>query len=151
MRYAYKRKFAGGHYMKLRWLLVFSVMVCANAQASQFPIQVIEQFDDVRIVAFINEDDVNDSAAWNPLEEAPPLSIASAIGAIKKHSAENASYPSAFSITEIELRQIPLHKNRWHYLIKIRSNVDHEFKNTFYVVLMNGKIIPAIVEPRSIK
>lgn len=137
--------------MNTRWLVLFSILFCATAQAVQFPTQVIEQFDDVKIVSFINESDINNSALWNPLESAPPLSVSAAIDAVKKHSATTAAPPGSFSITEIELRQIPHHKNHWHYLIKTRSDVDHTSKNSFYVALMDGTIIPAIVEPVSYK
>lgn len=137
--------------MNIRWLVLFSVLFCATAQAVQFPTQVIEQFDDVKIVSFINESDINDSALWNPLESAPPLSVSAAIDAVKKHSSATATSPESFSITEIELRQIPHHKNHWHYLIKTTSDVNHVSKNSFYVALMDGTIIPAIVEPVSYK
>jgi hypothetical protein len=137
--------------MNLRWLAVLSMMFCATAQSSPFPIQIIEQFDDARIVAFINESDVNNSAQWNPLKDAPPLSVASAIEAVKQHYLAHNNSLDSLSITEIEIRQVPQHKNHWHYLIKVKSNIDLEFKNTFYVVLMDGKVIPAIVEPKSYK
>lgn len=137
--------------MNSRWLVLFSILFCATAQAVQFPTQLIEQFDDVKIVSFINESDINNSALWNPLETAPPLSISGAIDAVKKHSSEMATTPALFSITEIELRQIPHHKNLWHYLIKTKSDVNHTPKNAFYVALMDGTIIPAIAEPISYK
>ena len=137
--------------MNPKWLAVISILFCSVAQSSPFPIQIIEQFDDTKIVAFINENEVNDSAQWNPLETAPPLSITSAIEAVKKHYlAQNRSLDS-LSITEIEVRQLPHHKNHWHYLIKIKSTLNDVFKNTFYVVLMDGKVIPAIAEPKSYK
>lgn len=137
--------------MNSRWLVLFSIMFCATAQAVQFPTQIIEQFDDVRIVSFINESDISHSAQWNPLESAPPLSISDAIDAVKKLSLRSAATPDSFSIAEIELRQIPHHKNHWHYLIKTKSDVDHASKNEFYVALMDGTVIPAIVEPKSYK
>ena len=138
--------------MNLRWLAVISILLCSTAHASNpYPIQIIEQFDDTRIVALIFEKDVNDSPQWNPLEDAPPLSIANAINAIKKHFLEHNQTLDSLSVTEIEIRQVPHHKKHWHYLIKIKSKIDHLLKNTFYVVLMDGKVIPAIAEPKSFK
>lgn len=137
--------------MNLRWLAVMSILFCSAAQSSPFPIQIIEQFDDARIVAFINEGDVNDSAQWNPLEDAPPLSVTSAIEAVKQQYLKQNKTLASLSVREIEIRQVPQHKNYWHYLIKVKSKVGDTFKNTFYVVLMDGKVIPAIVEPKSFK
>jgi hypothetical protein len=38
------------------------------------------------------------------------------------------------------------YKNKWHYLIKT-ANSAMRFKYNIYVVLMNGKVVPAIIEP----
>jgi hypothetical protein len=35
---------------------------------------------------------------------------------------------------------------KWHYLIKT-ANSAMRFKYNIYVVLMNGKVVPAIIEP----
>jgi len=63
--------------MYQRWLLLLLFMVISvNAQSFQPSIEIIEQFDDDRVIAFINETDIENYPQWNPLTEAPPLLLA---------------------------------------------------------------------------
>ncbi len=130
-------------YRTLLILMLFS----APALAYQFPTEIIEKFDDKRIVAFVNESHFTDAKHWNPLEEAPPLTVAGAIVALKQHYLADHKSLGNLMIKEIEIRQTPLHKGLWHYIIKAQDNG----KNFFSFVLMNGMVIPAIVEPESYK
>lgn len=75
------------------------------------------------------------------------MSVGTAIQAVKEfvRGSNNSTI-----ISEIELRPIPRHEKHWHYLIKI-ANDAKKTKYDLYVVLMDGKIIPAIIEPQGYK
>lgn len=137
--------------MKLRYLLLLLVFTSVNAQSYQPSIEVFERFDDVKLVAYINTSDIENYPLWHSLSEAPPLSIANAIQAVNElYKANNESIPAG-TIKEIELREIPQHEKYWHYLIKIKVNNSEKPKYQVYVVLMNGKVIPAMLQPESYK
>lgn len=73
-----------------------------------------------------------------------PLSIDDAIAAVQEFDNE----PNAeFAIDRIEIKPVPKHANHWHYLILL----ENEAKVThydLYIVLMDGKVIPAMIETR---
>lgn len=89
-------------------------------------------------------EDIKSNPEWNPDLDAPPLTIAEAIHSVKTFIKKTGS------IKEIEIRQVPKHEKQWHYLIRT-ANDSMESKYSIYVVLMNGKVIPAIIEPQSYK
>lgn len=99
------------------------------------------------MIAFVSTSDIRKSPEWNPSLGAPPLSVGTAIQAVKEfvRGSNNSTI-----ISEIELRPIPRHEKHWHYLIKI-ANDAKKTKYDLYVVLMDGKIIPAIIEPQGYK
>lgn len=136
--------------MNHRWLLLLLTIVSINAQSFQPSLEIVEQFDDVRLIAFINKADIENYPLWHPLTEAPPLSIRNAIQAINKYKANNGKLITGI-IKEIELREMPHHKNYWHYLIKINTNPGKKPRYQVYVILMNGKVIPALIETESYK
>ncbi|BAS67330.1 MAG: hypothetical protein DSY43_04500 [Gammaproteobacteria bacterium] len=127
-----------------RYLLIFIIAVFSNAYAFQFKVETVEQFDDLNIVTFTNPEDMRNNPEWNPNLEAPPLTVNEAIQAVKKFT------KSLKPIKEIEIRTIPKHKNQWHYLIKV-ANKSMKSKYNIYMVLMNGKVIPAIIQPQGYK
>jgi hypothetical protein len=135
--------------MKHIYLLLLLTIFSGSAQAST--IEIIEQFDDLRLVAFVNEGDIQDYPLWHPLKEAPPLSISSAIQAINDLYKVNKTELMVESIKEIELRKLPHYEKYWHYLVKVKSNDMEKVKYQVYVVLMNGKVIPALLETESYK
>jgi hypothetical protein len=118
-----------------------------NAHAFESKIEIIEQFDNFRVVAFIDKKDIINSPKWNPNIDAPPLSIVEAIQAIKDF---NKTSKIIDAIKEIEIRPVPKYEKHWHYLVKI-ANDSMRTKYSIYVVLMNGEVIPAIIEPQSYK
>lgn len=130
-----------------RWLSIFVFVFSANAHSYQPRVEIIEQFDNIKMVAFINEDDVNNNPEWMPGDNAPPLTIAEAIEAVNSF---NNKTKTTKPVVEVEVRQMPKRKNNWHYLIKV-SNSAIRSKYDIYVVLMSGKVIPAIIEPQSYK
>lgn len=136
--------------MNHRWLLLLLTIVSINAQSFQPSLEIVEQFDDVRLIAFINEADIENYPLWRPLTEAPPLSIRNAIQAINQYKANNGKLITGI-VKEIELREMPHHKNYWHYLVKINIAPGKKPRYQVYVVLMNGKVIPALIETESYK
>ena len=136
--------------MLLRLLPIMLILFTSKIQAMEFPIEVIEYIDNSRVVAFINESDIDKTLSWTPFTSAPPLSLNSALGLIQKYATSDLKLNNA-TLSEIELRQIPKHKNYWHYLVKMQASVDEKMRNYYFIVLMNGKIISGIREPQSIK
>ncbi|VAW57585.1 hypothetical protein MNBD_GAMMA07-842 [hydrothermal vent metagenome] len=125
------------------WLTLIIFFLSANAHAFHSKnIEIFEQFDDLKMVAFIDKNDILDNPEWNPDISTPPLTIAEAIKAIKTFN------KSSNSIKEIELKLLPNETKHWHYLVKTEDNTA-KTKYNIYVVLMNGKVIPAIIEPQT--
>jgi len=136
--------------MSYRWLALWVLPLAAHAQDYQFPIEIIEYVDSTRVVAFIDESDIPDAVNWHPFEEALPLTIEGAMGAVQQYIA-SAMVLAEPRLEEVELRRIPHHENRWHYMVKIREQGEDNARIHYFVVLMNGKVIPAMREPESVK
>ena len=129
------------------YLFMAIIAFSTNAYASQPKIEIFEQFDALRMVAFISKKDINNSHQWGPVSGDLPLTIGGAMQAVKDFTKNPDIYSS---IKEIELRPVPKHEKYWHYLIKI-ANDDMKTKYSIYVVLMSGKVIPALIEPAGYK
>ncbi|MGD8804079.1 MAG: hypothetical protein PVG12_12920 [Gammaproteobacteria bacterium] len=127
-----------------RCLLIATLVLSTNAHALQPKIGIIEQFDDTRMVAFVSLEDVTNSPEWDPDLVAPPLTVGEAVQAVKNF------VTSSTTVEEIEIRHVPKFEKHWHYLIKV-SNDEVKPKYKIYVVLMDGKVIPAIIEPEGYK
>ena len=130
-----------------RYLLMLMLLLSTNAYALQPKIEIVEQFDNLRMVTFISKKDISNSPKWNPNLEVPPLSVDGAIKAVKKFLKNSKN---SIEISEVEIRPVPRHENHWHYLIKLTNNTK-QTKYDIYVVLMDGKVIPAIIEPQGYK
>lgn len=124
-----------------------ALVLSANAHAFQSKVEILEQFDNLRMVAFISMEDIDNSPVWNPERGAPPLTIIDAIKAVRNFGKSSAV---SGEIKEIELRPVPRHEKHWHYLIKV-ANDAMTSKYNVYAVLMDGKVIPAIIEPNGYK
>ena len=131
-----------------RWITLSIAILTTSAYAFQPTVEIIEQFDNIKVVAVISEKDINNSPMWNPDIEAPPLNIKDALQSIRKLSKQSKT---TYSVKEIEIRSIKRHPGYWHYLIKTVSNDMNMRKYDVYVVLMDGKAIPATIEPESYK
>lgn len=136
--------------MFLRILPLMLILFSGKILAMEFPLEIIEYIDNSRVVAFINESDIDKSLPWTPFEGNPPLRLTDALGLIQKHATSDLNLKNA-TLNEIELRQIPQHKNYWHYLAKMQASSDDKMRTYYFIVLMNGKIISGIREPQSIK
>lgn len=130
-------------------LSLTAALFSISAQA-RLPVEIVEYIEDTRVIAFIDVDQLNESMQWNPLEAAPPVTIARAIDAVKAQLSTMGEI-SQLSILEIELKPLPHHEKYWHYLVKIKAEINGIYNSYYYIVLMNGKTIPALKETESIK
>ncbi len=136
--------------MSLRWLAMVLLLPATNSYSFEFPLEIIEYVNSAKVTAFINERDIDKSVSWTPFKSAPPLTIENVTSAIQKYIAGKPEYANA-KLVEIELRRIPHHEEQWHYMVKMQTNINNAPHNHYFVVLMNGKIISALVQPESIK
>jgi hypothetical protein len=134
----------------LRTLFLPFLLSTASAHAYNFPIEVIEYIDQTRVVAFINEEDINKTLQWAPFQGPPPLTLADALEAVQEYIVANPELRYAV-LTEIELKRIPQHERHWHYLVRMQSDGGGKPHAWFLIVLMDGKIIAGLREPEGIK
>jgi hypothetical protein len=127
-------------------LLIFS----SHVHAFEFPIEISEYIDDVKIDAYINKEDLNNTTQWTPFKSSLPLTIDQALTAILNDEKSNIDFETS-RVIGVELKPVPHHESYWHYLIKIKSISEDGSEPHFFIVLMDGKVIPAIIEPDSIK
>ena len=127
-------------------LVIF--ILATSAFASQSNVAIYEQFDDIKVVAVINKDDIKNSPKWNPGFDPLPLSVDDAIKAMRDFFKQPKMIGT---IEEIEIRTIKNFPGNWHYLFKVAASDTDNRKHEIYVVLMNGKVIPAFIEPETIK
>jgi len=135
--------------MKFYRIVTFVILILAtSAYASQSNVVIYEQFDDIKVVAVINEKDIENSPKWHPGSEPLPLSVDDAIKAMH----DFISQPKVIgSIEEIEIRTLKDFPGYWHYLFKVAASEADSRRHEMYLVLMSGKVIPAFIEPESIK
>ncbi len=126
------------------------LLLSGKLYAYEFPVEIFEYIDDTKVVVFINKKDIDKSLQWYPFKGAPPLTMTDMLTKMKKYLASGKIALSGARITGIELKQIPHHKDNWHYLVKLKSN-KKTIRYYYFIVLMNGKIIPAVKEVESFK
>ncbi len=136
--------------MSLRWLVLLVAIYSVNVQAIELPIEIFEYVDNARVVAFVKESDIDAADDWKPDGSAPALSINNVAAIANEYAAGNEGMNGA-TIEEIALRRIPHHEGKWHYMVKMKTETEEKVRYHYLVVLMNGRSIPAIREPSSIK
>lgn len=136
--------------MLLRYLALMILLLSQHVAAFEFPIQITEYLDDKKIIAFINEGDIDEALHWEPESAPPPLSMVGAFSAVRKTIDADGKLPAA-ELTEIELEQIPHHPRQWHYLVKMTIRDNGESTPGYFVVLMNAKVIPALPRPEPLR
>lgn len=136
--------------MKNKLVALLLTLLSANAFAINFPIEISEYMDDSKIDAYINKSDINVQVQWQPFEKKVPLSLDAALKKVQQYTDSNKRMMHS-SLIAIELKQIPHHDNLWHYLVKVKSTINDKPQAHFFIVLMDGKIIPAFKEPEAIK
>ncbi|UHD17409.1 hypothetical protein [Thiocapsa bogorovii] len=139
--------------MRRIWLTTFILLAAVRiADAAQWPVEIFERMDDKRIVVFLSDDDIETDPAWSPIEGGPPLTLAAVIQELNTWIKDNADL-AGFDIHEIKLKGIPHHEvdRHWYYLVQLHKLVDGRPERRYAAVLMNGKLVPAIREPASVK
>ena len=137
--------------MFLRLLPLVFLLLSANTYAYKFPTEIIEYIDNTKIVAFINENDLQKTLPWSPRESVtPPLTMENALKAVQKYAAADSTLSHA-ALGEIELKQIPHHEKLWHYLVQMKTQSNEKSESHYLIVLMNGKVLPGLKEPEVIK
>jgi hypothetical protein len=131
-------------------LVLVSVLFSASVHALGFPIEIIEYFDQTRVVVFLNEEDIDKTLDWSPFEGQPPLTIADTLEGVREYITGNVELADA-EVMEIELKRIPHHESHWHYLVKMKTRADDTPQFHFLIVLMNGKIVQGLKEPEGYK
>lgn len=131
---------------KLHLYLLSLLTLVSSAQAFQPKVEIVEQFDNLRMVAFVAEQAIDGSPVWDPQSQPLPLQVDGAIRAVRDFNKSS----TATKVEEIEIRPVPGHETHWHYLVKV-ANPDKVTKHDIYVVLMDGQVIPAMIEPQGYK
>lgn len=136
--------------MTLRWSALVLFMLAMNARAYELPIEIFEYVDNAKVVAFVHESDLVEATRWHPSKGAPPLTVKDVVTAVDSYIKATESLKGA-TLEEIALRKMPRHEAQWHYMVKLKTEKEDVTHYHYMVVLMNGKIIPAMREPESIK
>ncbi len=131
----------------MKKILLASLLCWGSAGAETFPLELIEQFDEARVVAFIDKAELENSPAWQPLDQPPPLTIAAALERLAAFVQQRGEELSKLKVTEIELRPVSGFPDRWHYLVRTATPAGPRF----YAVLMNGRVVAAVREPEPVK
>lgn len=121
-----------------------------SKKASEWPIEIFEAMDNSKLVIFIKDKDIEVSPVWFPAKGGPPMGIAAVLNKVNKWVEEDPSL-NGLGVSEIELKPINRHKNHWYYLVQLKSLTDVKMKPSYVAVLFTGKVVPAMVEPASIK
>ncbi len=137
------------HPLPLSLLFLFTARV-AIAVAGPWPLEIVEQMDDARLVVYGNEQDIDAAPSWDPGRGAPPLEIGGVVDALERW-AESDPRVDAIRVEEIELKPIPHRAGRWYYLVRARVESRTGPPVRYFAVLMNGRVEPAIREPMPIK
>ena len=68
------------------------LLMSGRVLAYEFPVEVVEYIDDVKIVAYIDKNHISKISQWVPFESQPPLSIHDALQAVQKFMISNAEF-----------------------------------------------------------
>lgn len=133
-------------------LLLAASTACAASDQVQFPEEIIERFDNSRVIIYINTSDITDTPAWNLAAGEPPLTIQALSQIIRTRIAQDDTLKDAV-VDRIELKRIQHHEaqQRWYYLVEMKTLTDGRTLKHYLAVLMDGKVVPAIREPESYK
>ncbi len=136
--------------MKVNLIPVLLTLLAGNAFAIEFPIEITEYIDDTKVDSYISSSVISDKSKWEPFESALPLSLNDALKAVDVYLDADPAFKHS-SLIGIELKPIPNHESYWHYLAKLKSEINGKRQFHFIVVLMDGQVISAFREPESIK
>jgi predicted HTH transcriptional regulator len=136
--------------MLLRILPLFILLISGDIYAYEPQLEIIEYIDDIKVVAFVKESDINKTMEWVPFEGTLPLTLESALKSVQEYMASQPKMSDAI-LKEIELKRLPQHKKYWHYIVKMKISSNGKKQSSYFIVLMDGKIIPALEEPEMLK
>jgi hypothetical protein len=131
-------------------MLLLTVLFSANVLAQEFPIEIFEYIDNTKVVAFVNETDIDKTPRWAPFESPLPLTLTDALEAIQAHVKSNPELKNAV-LSGVELKPVPHHKGYWHYLVRMKTYANNKPLSHYFIVLMDGKIVSGIREPETVK
>lgn len=134
----------------IRCFLALGLLAGSTLVHAAFPLEIFEYLDNVKLVAFIPESDIDESTDWQPGQGKPPLDIPALSARVNQYLQEQDIAGTA-SIERIELRPLPHRESHWHYLVMLQLVTGGRTQNQYLFILMNGKVIPAIKEPESYK
>lgn len=126
--------------MKLpRLLLPLLLATTPLAQTMEFPLELIEYIDDVKVVTFMPPSALASAPTWDPMRQAVPLSLQQALDQVRTHLKNDGH-----QLTTIELKPIAGHRGHWHYLVRLRAP---DGRPRYFSVLLDGRLLPATHEP----
>ncbi len=131
-----------------RLIILILAISATSTYASQSYVDLYERFDDIRVVAVIDIEDIDNSPVWNPGLNPVPLSVD---GAIKSIQGFIKKPDMLGEIEKIEIRKIKNYPGHWNYLFKVFKDDNSKHRYKMYAVLMSGKVVPAFIEPEAIK
>ncbi|MFQ5644009.1 MAG: hypothetical protein ACE5FQ_09955 [Thiogranum sp.] len=136
----------------LLFCLLVTSMPTTFAGNEHWPVEIFDVMDNQKLVIFLANEDIAESPQWLPVQGGPPVSIAAALEHARSWIEQEPQLKGA-SVYEIELKPIHDHEseNRWYYLLQLRTEKDGKLSARYIAVLFNGKVVPAIAEPASIK
>ena len=133
-----------------RMLPLLLVLFSANVLAREFPIEIFEYIDNTRVVAFVNEADIDKTLHWTPFEGPLPLTLTDALKAIEAYIKTNPELTNAV-LSGVELKPVPHHEGSWNYLVRMKTFADGKPVSHYFIVLMDGKIVSGLKEPEMVK
>ena len=133
-----------------RMLPLLLVLFSANVLAREFPIEIFEYIDNTRVVAFVNEADIDKTLHWTPFEGPLPLTLTDALKAIEAYIKTNPELTNAV-LSGVELKPVPHHEGYWNYLVRMKTFADGKPVSHYFIVLMDGKIVSGLKEPEMVK
>ena len=138
--------------LKPGYMLLFAMAVVAKVNAAPWPLEIYDVMDDHKIVVFLHDDDIIASPEWRPSEGPPPLTIEAALRHLRDWIGNDKRLAGA-EFHELELKPIHSHdqQHRWYYLVQLTHVDGGHGKPRYAVILLNGKVVPAMVEPASFK
>lgn len=138
--------------MAFRFVALVLLAFSTRVSALEFPLEIVDQFDNARVVTYVNKSDFDKAPAWNPANGAPPLSVGDMLMSLDSWTVEDSTLKGA-QVSKIELKPILLKEKQghWYYLVKLTCKTTDTPKAAYAAILMNGKVFAAIREPDPFK
>ena len=138
---------------RMNLLFVLPLLLSLEAGAAGLPISFVEDFEGNRIALYIDPAELAAAPVWKIGEAPIPLGVDQVVSLMKAWAKERHPEYDDLEIKEIALKSIRARDGRryWHYLVQYdgisKGFVIHR-PHQFCAVLLDGKVIPAVVEIR---